>query len=374
MPRQLTIEKISNISIYQSSTGVGETSHWGLAQKASTEGIDPFALGSAPRQTSTDSVDEKHPSVPCEVPMKIRLVVILVGLAINFALPTLAQQTSTPDPKLRQKLVEVIEKQADAMNKNDAAAAAACFTKEAVYVTDRGPVSGREAIEKWYADLFKKVQFTYYVITIDQDSPHIISTAGNEIWAAGGWSSTIKGENFEPRQIKGYWAVIRVDDDWKIRMLSSNSTPESAISFAWPTFAERTDRPDPQLRQKLVDVIAKHADALNKNDAAAAAACFTEDAVLLVERGPVNGRKAIEKWYADLSKYMKQSDVVVTIDQDSPHLIGTASNEIWATGGWSSTLKGENFGPVRVKGYWSVIRVGNDWKIRMLNPNTTPAN
>jgi uncharacterized protein (TIGR02246 family) len=306
--------------------------------------------------------------------MKISLVVALVGLAINFALPTLAQQTNTPDPQLRQKLVDVIAKYADAMNKHDAAAAAACFTQDAAYVTDRGPVNGREAIEKWYADLFKKVQFTYYVITIDQDSPHVISTVDNEIWAAGGWSSTIKGENFDPRQIKGYWSVIRVGADWKIRMLSSNSTPESAISLALPTFAQRTDTPDPQLRQKLVDVIAKHADALNKNDAAAAAACFTQDAVLVTERGPVNGREAIEKWYADLWKYMKQSDGVVTIDQDSPHVIGTAGNEIWATGGWSSTIRGDNFGPIQVKGYWSVTRVGDDWKIRMLNPNTTPAN
>jgi len=94
--------------------------------------------------------------------MKIRLVVALVGLAISFALPTLAQQTNTPDPQLRQKLVDVIAKHADAINKNDAAAAAACFTQDAVYVTDSRPVNGREAIEKWYADLFKKVQFTYY--------------------------------------------------------------------------------------------------------------------------------------------------------------------------------------------------------------------
>ena len=157
--------------------------------------------------------------------MKIRLLFTLVGLAIRFALPTFAQQTNTPDPQLRQKLVDVIAKHADAMNKNDAAAAAACFTQDAVYVTVRGPVNGREAIEKWYADLFKKVQFTYHVFTIDQDSPHVIGTAGKEIWATGGWSSTIKGENFGPIQIKGSWSVIRVGDDWKIRMLTDNVTP-----------------------------------------------------------------------------------------------------------------------------------------------------
>ena len=127
------------------------------------------------------------------------------GLAISFALPAFAQQTNTPDPQLRQKLLDVIAKHADAMNKNDAAAAAACFTQDGVYVTDRGPINGREAIEKWYADLFQNVQFSNHVITVDPDCPHAIGTAGNQMWATGGWSTDIKGKDFGPTQIKGYW-------------------------------------------------------------------------------------------------------------------------------------------------------------------------
>jgi ketosteroid isomerase-like protein len=68
-----------------------------------------------------------------------------------------------------------------------------------------------------------------------------------------------------------------------------------AISFALPAFAQQTNSPDPQLRQKLLDVIAKHANAMNKNDAAAVAAFFTEDAVLLTDQGPIYGREASEK-------------------------------------------------------------------------------
>ena len=160
--------------------------------------------------------------------MKIPEVVALVGLAISFALPTFAQQTNTPDPQLRQRLVEVIEKHRGAMNNNDAAAAAACFTEDAVYVTDRGPVNGREAIQKHYADLFEKLHFSDHIITIDQDSPHILGMDGKQMWATGGWSTTIKGENFGPIQIKGYWSVIREGDDWKIRMLTSNITPQDS--------------------------------------------------------------------------------------------------------------------------------------------------
>ena len=142
--------------------------------------------------------------------MKIPLVVALVGAAISFAVPTFAQQRNTPNPQLRQRLLAVIEKHADAMNKNDAAAAAASFTEDAVYLTDRGPIKGREAIEKMYADLFQKLHFSDHVITVDQDSPRIIGTDGKEMWATGGWSSTIQAQNSDPVPNQG----ILVSDSW----------------------------------------------------------------------------------------------------------------------------------------------------------------
>jgi hypothetical protein len=35
--------------------------------------------------------------------------------------------------------------------------------------------------------------------------------------------------------------------------------------------------------------------------------------------------------------------------------------------------QGPELRPVEAKGYWSVIREGDDWKIRMLAFNVTPA-
>jgi ketosteroid isomerase-like protein len=157
--------------------------------------------------------------------MKIRLTVALVGLAISFALPTFAQQTNTPDPQLRQQIVALTKKFDDAMNNNDAAARAALYTEDAVEVTDHGPIFGREAIEKWYADLLQKVHFSNHVLTDDQDSPHIIGRAGNQVWETGGWSCTIQGKDWGPTQLKGYRSVIREGDDLKIRMLIWNITP-----------------------------------------------------------------------------------------------------------------------------------------------------
>jgi hypothetical protein len=67
------------------------------------------------------------------------------------------------------------------------------------------------------------------------------------------------------------------------------------------------------------------------------------------------------------------SNNLVTVDEDSPHIIGTDGKQMWATGGWSATIQGQNFGPTQIKGYWSVIREGDVWKIRMLTSNVTPA-
>jgi uncharacterized protein (TIGR02246 family) len=159
--------------------------------------------------------------------MKNRSMLTLVGLLISFALPGFAQQTDKPDPQLREKLIAAIKKHTDALDKNDAAAVAANFTENGVLVTPDGPVFGREAIEKYYVDLFQKqkVQFSNNLAPVDEDSPHIIGTAGNEMWATGKWSVTVKGQNFGPVEAKGYWSVIREGDDWNIRMLTFNVTP-----------------------------------------------------------------------------------------------------------------------------------------------------
>ena len=128
-------------------------------------------------------------------------------MAISFALPTFAQQTNTPDPQLRQQLFALAKKFDEAFNNNDAAALAALYTEDAAFVTDHGPLYGREAIEKHFADLFQKLHLSDYLGTSDQYSPHIIGTAGNMSWEIGAWSATIQGQNGDPIQIKGYYSI-----------------------------------------------------------------------------------------------------------------------------------------------------------------------
>ena len=86
---------------------------------------------------------------------KRRLVVSLVGLAISFALPTYAQQRDLADPQTTQKILALGKAFDEAHSDNDAAAVAALFTRDAVLVTIEGPIFGRQAIHKYYTDLYQ---------------------------------------------------------------------------------------------------------------------------------------------------------------------------------------------------------------------------
>ncbi len=125
--------------------------------------------------------------------MKIRFLLALMGLAISFALPTLAQQTDPPDPELRQMIDAFAKKYAEAVNNNASAAIAAFYTEDGVFVTSEGPKYGREAIERFYADLFRQFHFSNYSSKADQYSPHLIGTTGNETLEIGEWGCTVEG-------------------------------------------------------------------------------------------------------------------------------------------------------------------------------------
>ena len=163
--------------------------------------------------------------------MKRRLVVALAGLAIGFALPTYAQQKDLADPQTTQKILASFEGIDEAHNNNDAAARAAFYTRDAVFVTPGGPITGRQAIEKWFADLYQWWHPKDCNTKVDGNAFHLIGTAGNEAWATGEWSETGQGKHGEPFRIKGYWLSIyvREADDWKIRVNSWNTAPDSVI-------------------------------------------------------------------------------------------------------------------------------------------------
>src|ERR1700739_2283615 len=110
-----------------------------------------------------------------EETMKIRLAVPLVGLAISLAMPTCAQQKEpTLSEQDRQQLGALHKKWSEEENNNDAAALAALFTEDVVFVTDKGTVSGREAIRQWFPDDFQEWRHSNHIHRLDSNTARII--------------------------------------------------------------------------------------------------------------------------------------------------------------------------------------------------------
>ena len=158
--------------------------------------------------------------------MKTRLLGVLVGLAISFALPTFAQEKETVDPQIIEKVNALFKKVDEAFNNNDAAAYAALRTEDTIFVTEAGPLYGREAIEKHYADLFQKKHFSNHIDKVDPNSFRVIGTA-DKIASNGEWSLTVEPRNGKPLQLNGYWLATftREGDAWKLWMEAYNVTP-----------------------------------------------------------------------------------------------------------------------------------------------------
>jgi uncharacterized protein (TIGR02246 family) len=149
--------------------------------------------------------------------MKRRWAVALVGFAISFTAPTLAQQKETVDPQIAQQIGALAAKFDEAFNRNDAAAVAAFFTEDAVRVTPDGTFSGREAIERGYAKFdFQQYQSNDHVLKVNQ-----VNAVGNDVRALGTWTSSFQeGSHAGERKHAGghfTWIMVREGDTWQIR-------------------------------------------------------------------------------------------------------------------------------------------------------------
>jgi uncharacterized protein (TIGR02246 family) len=174
-----------------------------------------------------------HPYIsksPSEKTMKNRSLLALVGLAISFAVSAFAQQKETLDAQAVKKADPLTGKYDEAENSNDAAAVAALYTEDAVWVTPEGTIVGREAIEKQYAEYFKFGRHSNHTTTFDPASYQITGTT-DTIALSGGWSVTVEVQG-KPQEFKGRWLAIdtRGSDGWKIWKSAFNVDPAPAAT------------------------------------------------------------------------------------------------------------------------------------------------
>jgi ketosteroid isomerase-like protein len=152
--------------------------------------------------------------------MKIRAVVILIGLAISFALVAPSQEKEgvnpfpfravAASPGIVQQLEAVNLKFDEAFNKHDASAVGALYIANAVQVTPGGTFAGREAIEGYISDLFQRHSPTDRITKISY-----VYAMGGDLCAIGGWTVTINGAD----KFGGYLVNVYTPAGatWKIR-------------------------------------------------------------------------------------------------------------------------------------------------------------
>jgi ketosteroid isomerase-like protein len=156
--------------------------------------------------------------------MKIKFLGGLLSLVLccGTALPTSAQEKDQADSFLYQAVpanpelasqLDVTNRQFDeAFNKHDAAALAALFTVNAVLMARTGIFSGRESIEKYFADGFERLKPSDHLTKISR-----VYALGEDLCGIGGRSMI----GYPGRPIQGAAYLVRVytrvGDTWKIR-------------------------------------------------------------------------------------------------------------------------------------------------------------
>jgi uncharacterized protein (TIGR02246 family) len=137
-----------------------------------------------------------------------------------------------------------------------------------------------------------------------------------------------------------------------------------ALGLVLPTFAEQKNTADQKVEQQIRALAQEYDDAINRHDAVAVAALFTQDGVGQIPESKVSaghGRQGIEKAYAHWFKNWQVRNYSSTVDR-----VVTVGNEIHSTGRWSDTFQGIEGGATSFEGHysWVIAREGDTWKIR----------
>ena len=111
-----------------------------------------------------------------------------------------------------------------------------------------------------------------------------------------------------------------------------------AIALALPAAAQQMKCEGPQDACRAIEEIgSKYIAAESNHDAAAIAALYTSDGILVVEAPIVTGRDEIEKLYSDFYKTVKVSNPTVSTDQVHVH-----GNMAWGLGSYSQKQTGSD--------------------------------
>jgi uncharacterized protein (TIGR02246 family) len=126
-----------------------------------------------------------------------------------------------------------------------------------------------------------------------------------------------------------------------------------------------------QSRAAIEGIAAKLADGLIKHDAAALAALFAVDGILVSPFGVQSGRQAIQQSYEQMFRRLDVKQYTHTVEL--VHEIGT--NRAYGVGHWDEmSVPAGKADPIHLGGYWGTLyeKRSDDWKITMNSWSLAP--
>ena len=158
-------------------TESGEASAWGVAQRRLTKAfpVPPVIRLLQAKKSRSRSLGDKQsktggnnentlPTCPCRIGNQLCSADLRPTEGRSLIHESVQQRDLLGVAKALDEFGELHQALDEAYNKNDAAAVAALFTKDALLVEPDGLFSGRQAIEKRYADTFQQspiISFNY---------------------------------------------------------------------------------------------------------------------------------------------------------------------------------------------------------------------
>ena len=158
------------------------------------------------------------------------------------------------------------------------------------------------------------------------------------------------------------------------------------LGFSIPAFAQQKEPLlSEQDREQILAIGKKNDEAWSKGDAAALAALFTEDGVMVTPGGILSGREAIQQRDQSVFDNLRKR-LGTEASEGSAHITNVTKvvemhaiddHTAWGAGEWTQTIPGPNHTVREAHGYWGCVTVrdGDIWKNRMLTVNviTSPA-
>ena len=244
--------------------------------------------------------------------MKIRLLAILAGSAISFALPTFAQLKEVTDPQVRQQLDALAKSYDTAFNKQDVAGIMATFTPDAVETGPDGPATGTAELQARYTKLFEKWHPTDHLNTIEK-----VYQLGSDVYVVQRWSV---------EKYKGWVTLVEVPkgNQWLVQLVTFNISSQPAAATT-PVETEV----DPNVLKQIEALMQQLDQAIDNHDPAAVVACCAANAVMVHPFGTFVGHQEIEKCYAKVFQSWpnigSQTDQIVHLYNFHSDVCGTIS-------------------------------------------------